>query len=470
MTPMRILALLLLISSSMFAQQQPVALIGGRVIPVDGPAIEKGVVLFQNGTITSVGSLDNVPIPSNAIRINVEGKSVLPGMIESNGHVTFDGQYDHGTYWPLNLDRLYQIGERNLMADLQQGITTLRDTFGPIDVMLQLKRSVAQGDIAGSRLFSCGLILNYGSFTELLTSKDLLAAGINEKLIKRAVLALNQPVSNAEEGKKTIREYARRGVDFIKISAFSAEGEIPPTMPFTTLKELVGEAHRLGLRTTTHAMSASSVNASIEAGSDAIEHPEFVSGTVAGSDTVITPALAQKMAQRNVYAVPLKVAYEVYFNFYADPESLLTASNHRGVPRELLEEGKRGIDHSLAANPKLAGRFLKHNALFNSNLTNLINANVPIAMGTDRGTRLNYHQAANHIRELEIYTELGMSNGDAIKSATLRGAELLGMEEKLGSLTPGKLADIIVVEGNPLNTIKSLGQVTMVFKEGKRYR
>ncbi len=91
-------------------------------------------------------------------------------------------------------------------------------------------------------------------------------------------------------------------------------------------------------------------------------------------------------------------------------------------------------------------------------------------MGTDRGTRLNYHQAANHIRELKIYIDLGMTNMEAITSATLRGAELLGMEKKLGSLTNGKLADIIVVEGNPLDTIESLGNVTMVFKEGKRYR
>jgi imidazolonepropionase-like amidohydrolase len=467
---MRVLALVVLISSSLLAQQQPVALLGGRVIPVDGPVIEKGVVIFQNGIITSVGREDQLTIPSDAIRINVQGKTVLPGMIESNGHVTFDGQYDHGTYWPLKWDQLYQIGERNLMADLQQGITTLRDTFGPIDVMLQLKKSVAQGDVAGSRLYTCGLILNYGSFTELLGSKELLASGIDPKLIKRASDGLNLPVADAEEGKKIIREYARRGVDFIKISAFSAEGEIPPTMPFSTLKALVEEAHRLGLRTTTHAMSASSVQASIDAGSDAIEHPEFISGTVSGKDTVITPALAQKMAQRKVYAIPLKVAYEVYTRYCSDPGRLLTDRNHQPVPKELLDEGKRNLERALSANPKLAQRFLKHDALFNSNLKTLIDANVPIAMGTDRGTRLNYHQAANHIRELAIYVELGMSNLEAIRSATLRGAELLGVDNKLGSLTQGKLADIIVVEGNPLQTIESLGDVAMVFKEGKRYR
>lgn len=220
----------------------------------------------------------------------------------------------------------------------------------------------------------------------------------------------------------------------------------------------------------THAMSASSVEASVEAGADAIEHPEFISGTVSGKDTVITPALAQNMARKNVYAIPLKVAYEVYGRYLSDPGRLMTDRNHQLVPKELLDEGKRNIAQALSANPKLANRFLKHDALFNSNLRTLIDAKVPIAMGTDRGTRLNYHQAGNHVRELEIYTELGMSNLEAIRSATLRGAELLGVENKLGSLTKGKLADIIIVEGNPLNTIESLGDVSMVFKEGKRYR
>lgn len=469
---MKLLRLLFLLCTTTlaFSQQQPIALIGGRVIPVDGPVVERGVVVFQHGVITAVGAEGEVRVPADAIRIYVEGKTVLPGMIESNGHVTFDGQYDHGTYWPLKWDQLYQIGERNLVADLQQGITTLRDTFGPIDVMLQLKKAVAQGEVAGSRLYTCGLILNYGSFTELLDAKELLASGIDPRLILRAKDALNLPVLDVERGKQIIRDYARRGVDFIKISAFSADGEIPPTMPFQTMKALIGEAHRLGLRTTTHAMSASSVEASVEAGADAIEHPEFISGTVSGRDTVITPALAQNIARKNVYAIPLKVAYEVYGRYLSDPGRLMTDRNHQFVPKELLDEGKRNIDQALSANPKLANRFLKHDPLFNANLKTLIDAKVPIAMGTDRGTRLNYHQAANHVRELEIYTELGMSNLEAIKSATLRGAELLAIDKKLGSLTQGKLADIIVVEGNPINTIESLGDVAMVFKEGKRYR
>jgi imidazolonepropionase-like amidohydrolase len=459
------------ISSSLLGQKAaPIALIGGRVIPADGTVMEDGVVIFQNGIITAVGRRDRITIPANAIRVDVSGHSVIPGMIESNGHVTFDGQYDHGSYWPLKYDQLYAIGARNLVADLRQGITTIRDTFGPVEPMLQLKKSSNNGDIAGSRLFTCGLILNYGSFTELLNSEELLASGIDKKLITRASEALSQPVNDVESGKKIIREYAVKGIDFIKISAFSATGEIPPTMPFNTLKELIKEAHRLGLRTTTHAMSPSSVEASIDAGSDAIEHPEFVSGTVTGADTLITPELARKMAKHKTFAIPLKVAFDVYGRYYSNPALLRADDHHNEVPPEMLEEGIRGVENALKQNPTLANRFKRSDALFNANLKTLMDAGVPIAMGTDRGTRLNYHQAANHIDELEIYVKLGMSPMDAIISATLRGAELLGQEKKLGSLTQGKLADLVVVEGNPLEDIRNLDHVRMVFKEGVRYR
>lgn len=455
-------------SLTLFGQLRPIALTGGRVIPADGSVIEKGVVIFSHGKITAVGEAGKVTIPKDAVQIDVSGKSVLPGLIESNGHITFDGQYDHGRYWTQNLDRLYRIGSRNLIATLKQGITTVRDTHGPVEPMLQLKQNSLNGSIAGSRLYACGLILNYGSFSELFDSEEL-RNSFGAEAVTRASQALGQPVKDLESGKEIIRKYASLGFDFIKISAFSATGEYPPTLSFENLKGLIGEAHRLGLRTTTHALSASSVEASIDAGSDAIEHPELISGSVTNSDSVITSRIAAKMAKKKVYGVPLMAAQDVYIRYFTQPELLLSDPNHREVPADMLEEGLAGVQKALQQNPAMVSRFRKREPLYRSNLKTLIEAKVPIAMGTDRGTRLNYHQAGNHIRELELYVELGMSTMDAILSATIRGAELLGTQDQFGSLTQGKLADIIVVEGNPLNDIRFLANPKMVFKEGVQY-
>ncbi len=447
-----------------------IALIGGQIIIGDEtPVIKNGTILFKEGRIVAIGDSTDVKVPANASKLFVHGRTVMPGMIEGNGHVTFDGQFDHGTYWTLNIDNLYAIGSRNLISTLSQGITTLRDTKGPLETMLQLKKDTKAGLIAGSRLFTCGLILNYGSFGQLFDQIDKPESGVPSELIQRAREALILPVKNKEDGIRIVRDYAAKGVDFIKVSAFSTPNEMPPTLHFETLKAIIDEAHSLGLKTTTHAMSASSVEASIDAGSDAIEHPQLTSSTVPLKEGIISPKLATKMAKNKVYGVPLMVAADVYLRYYSNPSLLNSDKNLKAVPKERLEEGINGVAKIMEQYPNIAEIYQSRAPNRLRNMKNLIEAGVPIAMGTDRGTRLNYHQSANHIREMEIYLELGMSPMQVIQSATIRGAELLGLEEELGSLELGKLADIIVIKGNPLENIRDLENVEMVFKEGKRY-
>lgn len=446
------------------------ALINGRIIPADGSVIERGVVLFKNERITAVGEMGKVNIPNGALVIDVAGKTVLPGLIESNGHVTFDGQYDHGRYWSLHMDSLVEIGKRNLEACLDQGITTLRDTHGPIAPILELKESQQKNSWKGARLYACGLILNYGSFNELFESRELLESGIDHAMIARAKSELSQAAPDVKTGAAIIRDYAEKGLDFIKISAFSATGDLPPTMPDSSLKQLIHEAHRLGLRTTTHALSASSVRSSIMAGTDAIEHPELISATVMDQDSIITPELARMMADRKVIAVPLIVAFDVYARYFSNPEALLVDPSLSKVPRARLDEGVTSMKQLLQANPSFGTRFAKRQHLLRMNLKTLIDHGVVIAMGTDRGTRMNYFQASNHIREMEIYVELGLTPMQAIETATRHGAELLGREKELGTLETGKLADIIIVNGNPLENIRNLANPVMVFKDGIRYK
>jgi imidazolonepropionase-like amidohydrolase len=452
------------------AGQKTTALINGRVIPADGSTIERGVVLFAANRITAVGEVGKVEIPDGAFVIDVEGKTVLPGLIESNGHVTFDGQYDHGTYWSLHMDSLAAIGARNLATCLDQGITTVRDTHGPIAPILELKKAAQEGSFNGSRLYACGLILNYGSFNELFESRELLESGIDHAKIAEAKSALSQATPDVMTGVAIIRDYASKGLDFIKFSAFSASGELPPTMPDENLKQLIAEAHRLGLRTTTHTLSASSVSASIMGGTDAIEHPELISATVMDQDSIITPELAKMMADKKVIAVPLIVAYDVYARYFSNPEAILVDPSLSKVPRARLNEGVASMKKLLQGNPSFGSRFVKRQHLLRRNLKTLIDHGVVIAMGTDRGTRMNYFQAANHIREMEIYVELGLTPMQAIESATLHGAMLLGREDELGTLAAGKLADIIIVNGNPLEHVKNLANPVMVFKDGIRQK
>ncbi|HQQ83182.1 MAG TPA: amidohydrolase family protein [Cyclobacteriaceae bacterium] len=211
------------------------ALINGRIIPADGSIIEQGVVLFKENRITAIGETGKVKIPAGAQIIDVAGKTVLPGLIESNGHVTFDGQYDHGMYWSLNMDSLTAIGKTNLAACLDQGITTLRDTHGPIAPILEIKEAQRKGSWKGARLYACGLILNYGSFNELFESRELLESGIDPALIARAKAALSQATPDVSTGTAIIREYAGRGLTLLRSPHFRQQERYHQPCPILPL-------------------------------------------------------------------------------------------------------------------------------------------------------------------------------------------------------------------------------------------
>jgi len=169
--------------------------------------------------------------------------------------------------------------------------------------------------------------------------------------------------------------------------------------------------------------------------------------------------------RKGVYCIPLLVAMEVYNTYAAQPERLDDTTLMKGVRPELVAEARawaRDEHATLGALAALDARYQVGRA----NQQKLVRAGARIAMGTDKGTRLNCHAHGNHVRELQIYTELGMTPLEAITSATLRGAELLGLGTTLGTLDVGKIADVLVVAGDPSTRIGDLEHVRMVFKGG----
>ncbi|MDE2754553.1 MAG: hypothetical protein OXI83_18430, partial [Gemmatimonadota bacterium] len=137
-------------------------LTGGLLIDGTGaPAVPDGVVVMRGGRITGAGAAGTVEVPAGATMIDVTGKTIMPGMIEGNSHIIFDGQSNHPAYFAGHYRDYYEIGARNLNASLMQGITTSRDTMDPLEEMIRLREDVESGLIAGSRLFTSGTILNY---------------------------------------------------------------------------------------------------------------------------------------------------------------------------------------------------------------------------------------------------------------------------------------------------------------------
>jgi imidazolonepropionase-like amidohydrolase len=448
------------------------ALVGGRLVDGTGAAaIENAVVLLRSGRIAAAGPADRVRVPADATVIRVEGKTVLPGLIESNGHVVFSGQANHLLYWPQRLDDYYEIGSRNLNTNLMQGVTTVRDTMDPLEVMLRLRAGVASGVIAGSRLYTCGTILNYpgvyGLFGEALKTDPAELQTLPPDLVRRARAALELPVRDQAHGVEVVREYAAKGVDFIKISAHNGRPDpAPPLLSTAALTEIVAEAHRRGLKVTTHTDHVDGIRAVLAAGVDAMEHPGMTGPAM--RDT-LPDDLVQQIVRQRVISVSLLVVGEVYSRYLEHPSRLDDPFYIRHAPADLVQQAREWVAFQ-RENPAVLGSWAGINQVNRHNIRKLIAAGALVAMGTDKGTTLNFHESGNHVREMELFVELGMTPMEAIVSATRRGAEVLGQEAELGTIEPGKLADLIVVEGNPLERLSALRQVKLVFKGGVRYK
>lgn len=455
------LLLLLQASCTAPAPSDITALVGATVIDGTGAAgIADAVVLIHQDTIVAVGPRTEMTIPADAAIVDLTGRWVVPGMIESNGHVVFDGQIDHAAYFAENHDRYFEIGVANLRTALEQGITAIRDTHGPTEALLQLREAVSTGEVSGSRLFTSGAILNYESLLDIPSERALDSADVAQ-----ARQHLDLFVDSEEQGRAIIADLAERGVDFIKISLSGRlpSGPRPHQLSDEVLAALLDEAQAHGLPTTSHTMNANDLGRAVTLGFDATEHPAFTLNL--GRAVPIPDTLVDQMASAGVFSIPLLVAMEVYITFLENPGLLDDPAVVEAVPTSLLDDGRRWLENE-ASNPAILEARRARYAGVRDNLRRLIEAGAPIAMGTDKGTRLNYHEHANHVRELEIYVELGMTPLEAITSATLRGAELLGVADRLGSLEAGKHADLVVLRADPAADVRALGEVSMVFKGG----
>ena len=444
------------------------AIIGGQLIDGTGaPAVPDAVIVLENERILAAGPPGTVEVPENAEIIDASGLTLLPGLIESNSHVVFNGQIDHAAFFATRYGDYYEIGARNLFTALQQGITTIRDTLGPLDTLLELRRDVATNKIAGSQLSIAGPILNYESLLDIPTERQL-----DARRVAAARASLDAFIDNQEQGLAAIRRLAERDVDLIKISVEgnAPDGPRPVELPEDVLASMIAEARRLGLPTTSHTMTLAGLERALAAGFDAMEHPEIVFTTAnSGVAVPITDDLIQRIVEDGIYSVPLLVAMEAYITFLRDPNLISDAAKIRDLPADLVQESRDWLS-AQAGNPNALETRLERYAVTRDNLRRLIDAGAIIAMGTDKGTRFNFHEHANHVRELESYVELGMNPMTAIESATRRGAELLGLSAEIGTLEPGKRADLIGVAGDPLEDIRIIGNVELVFKDGRRYK
>ncbi|MCC7447762.1 MAG: amidohydrolase family protein [Anaerolineae bacterium] len=394
------------IQRPLFDIPSPHRMFKGRVLTCVGDAvIEDGFVEVQNGRIACVGKASDLG-STDAELVDCAGKTIMPGLIQSHAHLAWDGVHDLANQSMYDPPEISAYKSSAAMLKcLRAGITLFRD-LGMNKSNFFAKQAVEQGIFPGPRLIICGeAIIQTGGHTYWCCRE----------------------ASGADEMRRAVREQVRGGADLIKIMACH------DTLEFTDaeLEAVIDESHRNGLPITAHATYNDCIYRVAKFGVDCIEH----GGSM--TDETIQLVLDRKIPIVTTFA-PLVMQAERGREF--------------GIPEWKIEERKKAI-----ADPK---RY--------TGLVNAAKAGVPIVFGTDAGSPVVGHDVV--APELKFMVKLGVvsDNYAALRSATLTAAQAHKLDKKFGSLEAGKEADLIVIDGNPLDNLDDLERVTMTFIGGKK--
>ena len=389
-----------------------------RVIDATGaPAIENGVVVVEGNRIKAVGRAGDFSLPpEGAEMIDAGDRTIIPGLMDVHTHLC---SWTHSWHPWADLTILHDtqeaiadtaiFGVKNCRNFIKQGVTTIRDIGARHAAVFSLKKACARGEILGPRVFAAGKAI-------AVTGGQGLTVGCE--------------VDGADGVRKLAREQLKAGADLIKLMVSGpGAGAASPYEIHMTIPEIAAaceEAHHRGKHTTCHAVNAQAAMDAITGGIDCIEH-----GLLLDEKTL------KEMKARGVFWVPTLWTYQNTAWHGAD----------YGTEPWIIERVQR-ITQAHLHNFQMAYAM-----------------GVKLAAGTDCGLPINPPKSLTW--ELEWFVRLGMSPMDAIRSATQSSAELLRESDELGTLQPGKLADMTIVEGNPLQNISALGDVWLVVKDGK---
>jgi imidazolonepropionase-like amidohydrolase len=406
------------------AAQQPkpagrVMVHAGKFLDVrTGKTLNDQAIVIDGGKIVSVGPFTQASRSPGARLIDLGNATVLPGLTDAHTHMTSDPRDVGYEGLGISIPRSTLVGARNARLTLEAGFTTVRNVGADGYSDVALRDAINAGDVPGPHMLVSGPPLG------------ITGGHCDENLLPFEYHNTAGGVADGVEGvQHKVRETIKYGADLIKICATGgvlSHGDNPQASQYTLeeMKAIVADAHRLGRKVAAHAHGAQGILWASEAGVDSIEHGSY-----------IDDAAIAAMKKNGTYLVPTLYLADW---FLANAEQL-------HVPPEMIAKGRQVMP---AARKNVAHAFA---------------SGVKVAFGTDAAV---YPHGLN-AHEFNVMVKLGLTPLQSIQSATINAADLLGWSDKMGAVESGKWADIIAVDGDPLQDVTTLERVKFVMKGGE---